>query len=118
MFEDPDFTQAWVDRWQQLRQNEFSDRNIASIIDGMAAEIEEAQARNFVRWREAPPMGGELAEPGLTGWAQVSADYGDSVEGQLKKLEYELFYIHDYSLMLDAVIVLKTIQKVLSAKGQ
>ena len=57
-------------------------------------------------------------KPGLTGWAQVSADYGDSVEGQLKKLEHELFYIHDYSLMLDAVIVLKTIQKVLSAKGQ
>ena len=57
-------------------------------------------------------------KPGLTGWAQVTADYGDSVEGQLKKLEHELFYIHDYSLMLDAVIVLKTIQKVLSAKGQ
>jgi lipopolysaccharide/colanic/teichoic acid biosynthesis glycosyltransferase len=48
----------------------------------------------------------------------VSGDYGDSVEGQLKKLEYELFYIHDYSLMLDGVIILKTIQKMLLAKGQ
>jgi|WetSurMetagenome_2_1015567.scaffolds.fasta_scaffold05227_5 exopolysaccharide biosynthesis polyprenyl glycosylphosphotransferase len=57
-------------------------------------------------------------KPGLTGWAQVSGDYGETVEGQLRKLEYELFYIHEYSLLLDAVIILKTIQRVLSAKGQ
>lgn len=57
-------------------------------------------------------------KPGLTGWAQVSGDYGDTVEGQLKKLEYELFYIHEYSLLLDAVILLKTVQNVLKAKGQ
>lgn len=57
-------------------------------------------------------------KPGLTGWGQVSGDYGDTIEGQLKKLEYELFYIHEYSLLLDAVIVLKTIQKALLAKGQ
>jgi exopolysaccharide biosynthesis polyprenyl glycosylphosphotransferase len=57
-------------------------------------------------------------KPGLTGWAQVSGDYGETVEGQLRKLEYELFYIHEYSLLLDAVIILKTVQRVLSAKGQ
>jgi lipopolysaccharide/colanic/teichoic acid biosynthesis glycosyltransferase len=57
-------------------------------------------------------------KPGLTGWAQVSGDYGDTVEGQLKKLEYELFYIHEYSLLLDGVIFLKTVQRVLGAKGQ
>ena len=57
-------------------------------------------------------------KPGLTGWAQVSGDYGDTLEKQLDKLEYELFYIHEYSLLLDAVIFLKTIQNVLRAKGQ
>jgi len=57
-------------------------------------------------------------KPGLTGWAQVSGSYGETVEGQLKKLEYELFYIHEYSLLLDGVIILKTIQNVLRAKGQ
>jgi len=57
-------------------------------------------------------------KPGLTGWAQVSGDYGETVEGQLRKLEYELFYIHEYSLLLDAVIILKTVQRVFTAKGQ
>jgi exopolysaccharide biosynthesis polyprenyl glycosylphosphotransferase len=57
-------------------------------------------------------------KPGLTGWAQVSGSYGETVEGQLRKLEYELFYIHEYSLLLDGVIILKTIQNVLSARGQ
>ena len=57
-------------------------------------------------------------KPGLTGWAQVAGDYGDTVEGQLKKLEYELFYLQEYTLFLDGVIILKTIKKVLWAKGQ
>jgi exopolysaccharide biosynthesis polyprenyl glycosylphosphotransferase len=57
-------------------------------------------------------------KPGLTGWAQVAGDYGDSVEGQLQKLEYEVFYLQEYTLFLDAVIFLKTIKKVVWAKGQ
>jgi exopolysaccharide biosynthesis polyprenyl glycosylphosphotransferase len=57
-------------------------------------------------------------KPGLTGWAQVYGDYGETEEEQLKKLEYELFYIHEYSLFMDMVIILKTIQKVFQAKGQ
>lgn len=57
-------------------------------------------------------------KPGLTGWAQVSGDYGATVDEQLKKLEYEMFYIHEYSLFLDALIILKTVQHVLRAKGQ
>jgi lipopolysaccharide/colanic/teichoic acid biosynthesis glycosyltransferase len=57
-------------------------------------------------------------KPGLTGWAQVSGDYGETVEGQLRKLEYELFYIQKYSLLLDAIIIIKTAHRVLRAKGQ
>jgi lipopolysaccharide/colanic/teichoic acid biosynthesis glycosyltransferase len=57
-------------------------------------------------------------KPGLTGWAQVSGDYGDTIEGQLQKLQYELFYMQEYTLFLDAVIILKTIKKVVWAKGQ
>ncbi|MCK9296671.1 MAG: sugar transferase [Desulfobulbaceae bacterium] len=57
-------------------------------------------------------------KPGLTGWAQVSGDYGDTIEGQLQKLQYELFYLQEYTLFLDAVIILKTIKKVVWAKGQ
>ncbi|MEW6521115.1 MAG: sugar transferase [Thermodesulfobacteriota bacterium] len=57
-------------------------------------------------------------KPGLTGWAQVSGDYGDTIEGQLQKLQYEVFYLQEYTLFLDAVIILKTIKKVVWGKGQ
>ncbi len=57
-------------------------------------------------------------KPGITGWAQVMAEYGDTVEGQLKKLEYDLFYILEYSFLLDAKIIWKTVRKVLSGAGQ
>jgi len=56
-------------------------------------------------------------KPGLTGWAQVSAEYDNSMEWHLKKLEYELFYMQEYTLFLDAVIILKTIKTVVWAKG-
>lgn len=56
--------------------------------------------------------------PGLSGWAQVQGDYGDTVEGQLKKLEYELFYINEYSLLLDASILFRTVKKMVAGAGQ
>jgi exopolysaccharide biosynthesis polyprenyl glycosylphosphotransferase len=57
-------------------------------------------------------------KPGLTGWAQVNGDYGGDVEGQLKKLEYELFYIQNRSFFLDLFILLKTVRTVLFGKGE
>lgn len=73
LFKDPDFLQGWVDRWQELRETSFSDQNILSTLQGQASQLEEAQVRNFERWTEFSPNGGEFAEPGLTGWeAEVS----------------------------------------------
>jgi exopolysaccharide biosynthesis polyprenyl glycosylphosphotransferase len=57
-------------------------------------------------------------KPGLTGWAQVKGDYGRDVEGQLKKLEYELFYIQNRSIFLDLFILLKTVRTVLFGRGE
>ena len=68
LFKDPDFNQAWVDRWQELRKSIFTDENFAEIIDGMAAEIAEAQVRNFSRWPEVAPNGGQFSTSGLVGW--------------------------------------------------
>ena len=73
LFKDPDFEQQWVDRWQQLRTTLLTDENFAAVIDGMVTQIAEAQTRNFARWTEVSPVGGEFSEPGLTGWeAEVS----------------------------------------------
>ena len=51
LFEDPDFAQRYADRWGQLRTNQFAVAKILARIDELAAQLDEAQARNFRRWR-------------------------------------------------------------------
>jgi exopolysaccharide biosynthesis polyprenyl glycosylphosphotransferase len=55
--------------------------------------------------------------PGITGWAQVSAGYGATVEESQEKLEYDLFYILNHSLVFDALIAIKTFKIMLCGKG-
>jgi exopolysaccharide biosynthesis polyprenyl glycosylphosphotransferase len=59
-----------------------------------------------------------LLRPGITGWAQVMYPYGASVEDAIEKLQYELYYIKNYTVSLDLLIVLKTIKIVLFGKGR
>jgi sugar transferase (PEP-CTERM system associated) len=52
--------------------------------------------------------------PGLTGWAQVRYKYGASREDAYRKLEYDLFYLKNMSLVFDLVIMLETAKIVLT----
>jgi len=52
-------------------------------------------------------------KPGITGWAQLNFPYGASVSDARQKLEYDLYYIKHFGLMLDTIIVLQTIRVVL-----
>lgn len=58
-----------------------------------------------------------LVRPGLTGWAQVQQGYAASADETAIKLSYDLYYITHYSLAMDLLIVLKTIQTVLTGRG-
>jgi sugar transferase (PEP-CTERM system associated) len=58
-----------------------------------------------------------LIKPGLTGWAQVRYPYGASVHDSIQKLEYDLYYIKNRSLLLDAAIVFDTVRIVLFGRG-
>ena len=58
-----------------------------------------------------------MVKPGLTGWAQINFPYGASKEDALKKLQYDLYYIKNRSLILDLSILLKTARIVLSREG-
>ena len=55
--------------------------------------------------------------PGVTGWAQVNYPYGASVQDALNKLEYDLYYIKNMSLLLDFKIALKTVGVILLGDG-
>jgi len=55
--------------------------------------------------------------PGLTGWAQVKSSYAGTLEESLEKLSYDLFYIKNVSLRLDASILASTVRLVLFGRG-
>lgn len=59
-----------------------------------------------------------LVEPGLTGWAQVNYGYGASVADAMQKLQYDLYYIKNVSLLFDIWIMFKTIEIVLFGYGR
>lgn len=56
-------------------------------------------------------------KPGLTGWAQVRYHYGASVEDSAEKLQYDLYYVKNHTLMLDLVVLFETVGVVLNAEG-
>jgi sugar transferase (PEP-CTERM system associated) len=58
-----------------------------------------------------------LIQPGLTGWAQIKYPYGASVEDARQKLQYDLYYIKNQSLVLDAVILFETVKTILFGRG-
>ncbi len=58
-----------------------------------------------------------LIAPGLTGWAQIKYPYGASIEDARQKLQYDLFYIKNYGLLLDALIMFETIKIILFGRG-
>ena len=48
--------------------------------------------------------------PGITGWAQVMYPYGENIEDAKRKLEYDLYYIENWSMMFDFRIIIGTIR--------
>jgi exopolysaccharide biosynthesis polyprenyl glycosylphosphotransferase len=59
-----------------------------------------------------------LIKPGITGWAQVRHSYSATLEETKEKLQYDLYYIKNMSLLLDLAILLKTIRIVLFGWGR
>lgn len=55
--------------------------------------------------------------PGITGWAQVKFRYGASREDAHMKLQYDLYYVKNFSLQLDLKILLHTVSVVMLGKG-
>ena len=58
-----------------------------------------------------------LIAPGLTGWAQINYPYGASIEDAKQKLQYDLYYMKNQNVALDATILFETIKTILFGKG-
>jgi len=57
-------------------------------------------------------------KPGLAGWAQLNYPYGASVKDSLEKLKFDLYYVKHQSLLLDILILIRTVEVVLFGKGR
>jgi len=56
-------------------------------------------------------------KPGLTGWAQIRYAYGASEDDAEEKLNFDLFYIKNMSILFDLVIIFNTVKIVLFGTG-
>jgi sugar transferase (PEP-CTERM system associated) len=56
-------------------------------------------------------------KPGITGWSQLNYSYGASVEDARMKLQYDLYYVKHYGILLDFMILLQTVRVVLWPDG-
>lgn len=59
-----------------------------------------------------------LVRPGMTGWAQVNYPYAATLKENLVKLQYDIFYVKNRSLLVDFAILLKTINEILRGRGR
>ena len=58
-----------------------------------------------------------IVKPGISGWAQVMHGYASDEDETKVKLEHDFFYIKNFSLTLDLLIVIKTIQTMITGFG-
>ena len=56
-------------------------------------------------------------KPGITGWAQLNFPYGSSIGDAREKLQYDLFYIKNFTMLLDFLILLQTVRVILFVDG-
>ena len=58
-----------------------------------------------------------MMRPGLSGWAQVNYPYGASMQDSANKINYDLYYLRNFSVWLDLLILFKTIRLVFNVQG-
>jgi hypothetical protein len=90
----PDVMQQVVDRWFELRAAEFGQSNMDTIINGMADEIREAQARSFARWTQYPPgniSGTNFSQAGTTSWERDVSHLKGWLEARSEWIDEQFF---------------------------
>ena len=54
-----------------------------------------------------------IVKPGISGWAQINFPYGATIKDAKEKLNYDLYYIKNYSLALDFLVLMQTARVIL-----
>ena len=83
LFTDPAFVKRYRHRWQELRSGPMETFNLFAIVDSMAAEIFEAQERNYQRWTGLVN--------GTPGWQNEIRQLKDWIEKRANWMDTQLF---------------------------
>lgn len=59
-----------------------------------------------------------LVKPGITGWAQINYSYAETIAEHTRKFEYDLYYLKHRSIILDLMVILKTIRVIFTGSGR
>jgi lipopolysaccharide/colanic/teichoic acid biosynthesis glycosyltransferase len=77
-----------------------------------ALEEEHALAEKIPFYRQRWAV-----RPGATGWAQIQRGYCATLEDNVDKLAYDLFYIKNMSVGLDLLVIVQTLKILLLGRG-
>jgi lipopolysaccharide/colanic/teichoic acid biosynthesis glycosyltransferase len=92
-----------------------------NVLNGDMSFIGPRPERPFFveKLRQAIPYYFERhrVKPGISGWAQLNYPYGASVEDAKQKFQYDLYYIKNYSLFLDLVVLIQTARVIFWPQG-
>jgi exopolysaccharide biosynthesis polyprenyl glycosylphosphotransferase len=102
---------ARVDEWPQLVNVLMGDMSLVGPRPERPIFVQEL--RHSIPYYDVR----HTVKPGITGWAQVKFRYGNSEEDSRTKLQYDLYYVKNYSIILDMKILLNTIPVVVTGKG-
>jgi len=62
LFADPEFEAAYWNRWDEVREDAFSEQSLIDKVDDYESRLTEARERHFERWTELPPQGSPAEE--------------------------------------------------------
>lgn len=109
-----------VGRWLRRSRLDELPQLWSVLCNDMSLVGPRPEREHFVRELEAEvPSYSQrhLVKPGVTGWAQISYSYGNSVADAFVKHQYDMYYIKNRSLAFDAAILLRTIKVVVLRQG-
>lgn len=94
---------------------------ILNVLRGEMSFVGPRPERPFFveQLREEIPYFDErhIVKPGITGWAQINYPYGASMEDARRKLEYDLYYVKNFTVLLDLAILIQTVKVVVWQNG-
>lgn len=58
-----------------------------------------------------------ILKPGITGWTQIYCENGSTLENSIERLQYDIYYLKNYSVIMDFKIVFETAKVMLFGRG-